>query len=153
MWSTSNPNYRELIAEKLAKNHFSHALGFEMTSVSPGRTEGRIALAQQHQQQNGFVHGGVVLTLCDIVAGFAAFTLVDPTEHVVTAEIKVSCLRPGVGESLRAVGYVIKPGKHIHFCESEIYALHQGEEKLIAKSSSSMAVVRQKGYAASSKNA
>lgn len=146
MWESPNPNYRQFIAEKLAANHFSAAIGFAMDAVESGRTSGTITINATHLQQNGFVHGGVILTLCDIVAGFAAFTLVHPDEHVVTAEIKVSCLRPAVGESLYAEGFVIKPGKHIHFCESEVYAIAGGVKKLVAKSSSSMAVVRQAGY-------
>jgi acyl-coenzyme A thioesterase PaaI-like protein len=61
---------------------------------------------------------------------------------VVTAEIKVSCLRPGIGERLIAKGQVLKPGRNIHFCESEVWAVQDGKEVLVAKSSSSMAVVR-----------
>lgn len=146
MWQSPNPNYKELVADKLSKNLFTQAIGFEMQHVEPGKTSGQLVIQPQHQQQNGFVHGGVLLTLSDIVAGFAAFTMVQDHEHVVTAEIKVSCLRPATGEALYAVGYVIKPGKQIHFCESEVYAIDNGEKKLVAKSSSSMAVVRQQGY-------
>lgn len=146
MWESANPNYRQLVQDKLASNHFTQAIGFEMQTIEPGKTSGKLAVESQHLQQNGFVHGGVILTLCDIVAGFAAFTLVQDQEHVVTAEIKVSCLRPAVGDQLYAIGYVIKPGKHIHFCESEVYVLQSGQQKLVAKSSSSMAVVRVAGY-------
>lgn len=141
MQKTFNPQYKQRIKEKFEANRFSHHIGFQLTDIGPGFTTGQLAIEPFHLQQNGYVHGGLLLTLSDIVAGFAAFTLLPADLHVVTAEIKVSCLHPGLGEKLIAKGFVLKPGKKIHFCESEIYAVSEGVEKLIAKSSSSMAVV------------
>lgn len=146
MLKVQNPNYRELVESKLRVNAFANHIGFSFTKIEPGRTEGILPLQDFLTQQNGFAHGGTLMTLSDIVAGFAAFTLVKEGEHVVTAEIKVSCLRPGKGSELIGKGWVIKPGKNIHFCESEVWAVDNGTEKLVAKSSSSMAVVRSDGY-------
>lgn len=137
-----NPEYHALVMRKFTNNRFAHFIGFEMDLVEPGRTEGHLVLKAEHQQQAGYAHGGLLLTLCDIVAGFAAFTMVQDDELVVTAEIKVSCLRPGIGDRLIARGMVLKPGRNIHFCESEVWAVQDGKEILVAKSSSSMAVVR-----------
>lgn len=117
-----------------------------MDRVDPGATNGHITLDNHHHQQNGFAHGGVLLTLCDIVAGFAAFTLVPAKYHVVTAEIKVSCLRPATGTRLEASGWVLKPGRKLHFCESEVWAVDDGTRILVAKSSSTMAVVPPDGF-------
>ena len=146
MFDVQNPRYQELIEEKLKRNHFSKHLGFSLTSVKPGVVEGRLRMQEFLAQQNGFAHGGVLMSLCDITAGFAAFTLVKEGEHVVTAEIKVSCLRPANGEVLVSKGWVIKPGRNIYFCESEVWSVAGGEKTLAAKSSSSMAVVREGGY-------
>jgi acyl-coenzyme A thioesterase PaaI-like protein len=41
---------------------------------------------------------------------------------------------------------VLKPGKNFHFCEAEIFELENNEKKLIAKASSTMAVVRDKNF-------
>ena len=146
MFDVQNPHYRDYVKEKFRLNRFSNHLGFLFTSIEPGAVEGKLPLQDFLVQQNGFAHGGVLMSLCDIVAGFAGFTLVQDGEHVVTAEIKVSCLRPANGEALLGKGWVIKPGKNIHFCESEVWSLSDGSEKLVAKSSSSMAVVRAQGY-------
>ena len=143
MFTTKNPNFRAVIADKLERQYFMRHIGFELTVIKEGYIEGQGQIQQFHKQQNEFVHGGVVSTLCDIVAGFSAFSLVEPNKHVVTAEIKVACLRPGIGEVLLAKGWVLKPGKGFHFCESEVYTLQKNRKVLIAKASSTMAVVDQ----------
>ncbi len=139
-------DYQQLVAQKLAANTFTNAIGFHMDAVEPGMTSGHLPVSDMHRQQNGFVHGGVLMTLCDIVAGFAAFTLVKEGEHVVTAEIKVNCLRPAAADKLYAKGWVLKPGKNLHFCESEVWQEAAGKAVLVAKASATMAVVRQQGY-------
>lgn len=146
MFDVQNPHYREYVREKFRLNRFSNNLGFSFTAIEPGVVEGELPLQHFLVQQNGFAHGGVLMSLCDIVAGFAAFTLVKDGEHVVTAEIKVSCLRPANGDVLWSKGWVIKPGKNILFCESGVWSKSNGQKKLVAKSSSSMAVVREQGY-------
>ena len=90
MLKSKNPAFREVIKDKLTRQYFMRHIGFELTRIDEGVVEGRLPLQQFHKQQNEFAHGGVVFTLCDIVAGFAAFSLVPPDHHVVTAEIKIS---------------------------------------------------------------
>ena len=125
------------IRRKLTRQHFMHLLGADLTLITPGRVEAELLLAQVHQQQRGFVHGGVTATLADLVAGFAATTLVPDDHGVVTADLKISYLHPGIGQRLRAVGWVLKPGRRLHFCEAEVWC----DDLLIAKASATMAVV------------
>jgi acyl-coenzyme A thioesterase PaaI-like protein len=40
-----------------------------------------------------------------------------------------------------ALGSVLKAGKRFHFCEAEIFSVHQGVYTLMAKASSTMAVI------------
>lgn len=119
-------------------------LGFELTQIKEGAVEGVLEIKEMHEQQNGFVHGGVISTLCDMACGFAAYSLVGEGEQVFTVEIKVSYLRPGIGQRIEAKGWVLKAGQRFHNTEAELYAVNNGESKLIAKASSTMAVVRDK---------
>ncbi|MBI3233999.1 MAG: PaaI family thioesterase, partial [Bacteroidetes bacterium] len=89
----------------------------------------------------GFVHGGATATFADLVMGFAAYSLVKSDQVVVTADLRVSYLNPGIGEHIFARGWVIKPGSKLIFCEGEIVAVDNGKETVIAKSSATMAVV------------
>jgi uncharacterized protein (TIGR00369 family) len=141
-------DYKENVLEIFSKNKYSNFLGFRFNKIVPGQTEGIIDIRPEFLQQNNFTHGGIILTLCDITDGFAAYTLVDKNTHIVTAEIKVSCLRPAVGKHLFSRGRVIKPGKRIFFCESEVWANTGKKEVLVAKSSSSMAVINEENYGA-----
>ena len=129
------------IRRKLTRQHFMHLIGADLTRIEPGRIEAEVTLQQQHQQHTGFAHGGLVATMADLVAGFAAVTLVPDGTGVVTVELKTSYLHPGVGQKLRAVGWVLKAGRRLHFCESEVLS----DDKLIAKASATMAVVEPQG--------
>jgi uncharacterized protein (TIGR00369 family) len=132
---------KERIQGYLKNQYFMSHIGFMINKVEWGRIEGNLELKNIHKQQKGFAHGGLIATLADIVSGFAAYTVVSPEIHVVTAELKISYLNPGVGESLHAIGWVLKSGKKINFCEAEIYSENQGKRTLIAKSSATMANV------------
>ena len=125
------------IRRKLERQHFMHLIGADLTVITPGRVEAELALQQQHQQQRGFAHGGLVATMADLVAGFAGVTLLPDDVGLVTADLRVSYLHPGVGQRLRAIGWVLKAGRRLHFCEAEVWC----DDKLIAKASATMAVV------------
>ena len=138
---TKNPEYRSRVEGYLERQHFMKLLGFKLETIEPGKTSGRLKLKTEHLQQTGLLHGGVTATLADIVAGFAAYTLVPATHHVVTAELRVSYLQPGKGEELEAIGWVLKTGEKLNFCESEIWSLHSQGKILIAKASAVMATI------------
>lgn len=118
--------------------------GFVLTRIEPGYTEAEAPLALHLQQQDGMVHGGVTATIADLVTGFAAFTLADKDDRVVTSDLKVSYFSPGRGDKIFARGWVIKPGKRLHYCEGEIYVVKDGEYILIAKAYAIMAVIQGK---------
>lgn len=139
-----NPRYRDYVQLKVSRNRFMKELGFELTQIAEGQVEGVLPITEMHEQQNGFVHGGVISSLCDMACGFAAYSMVPEGVQVFTVELKVSYLRPGIGEKIIAKGWVLKPGKRFHFCESELYVLKDGKETLIAKASSTMGVVDNK---------
>lgn len=121
---------------------------FGMELVEYGYGTARVELNQlepRHLQKMGFVHGGVIATMADVVTGFAAFTLTPEDKRVVTAELSVQYFRPGVGERMFGLGKVEKAGQMLHFCEAEIYVesehVNGGEPTLIAKAKSIMAVI------------
>lgn len=129
-----NPNFLELIKEKMKDNSFMHYVGFEPTNIEAGCVEGRIELKPHHRQQSGFVHGGVTTTIADLVSGWAAFTLAEKGKTVVTAELKTNFLNPGTGNLLVAKGVVIKTGSMLTFTECEIFCNNNNNHTLIAKS-------------------
>ena len=117
-------------------------VGFDLQEIDAGRTYGELVITQDHLQQTGLIHGGVTATVADIVCGFAAYTTVPDTHHVVTAELRISYLRPGKGSVIAAEGRVLKSGEKLIFCESDVWAIDQGQRTLIAKASAIMATIQ-----------
>jgi uncharacterized protein (TIGR00369 family) len=136
-----NPNFKTRIERFLERQHFMKLVGFELSVIEAGTTEGWLELKQEHQQQTGLVHGGVTATLADIVAGFAAYTLVPEDQHVVTGEIKVSYFAKGKGQRLHAIGRVLKQGRRLNFCEAEVWCIDGEKRTLIAKATTTMATI------------
>lgn len=137
----SNPEFKIRIEKHLEKQEFMHHIKFNLDMIEAGRVEGKMKIEKIHLQQTGLVHGGVIATVADIVAGFAAYSLVNKNEKVVTGEIKISYLRPAVGDVLLAKGWVLKQGRKINFCEAEVYSVKSNQEKLVAKASTSMIII------------
>lgn len=141
MIKSLNPDYRSRIEKYLEGQHFMKHINFTLDVIKEGVTEGWLNIEDIHKQQRGFVHGGVIATLADITAGFAAYTLVPEDHHVVTGELKVSYLNPGVGEKLYVKGWVLKQGRKMNFCEAEVWSLKNQEKTLIAKASTTMVTI------------
>lgn len=123
----------------MTRQHFLHLIGMTLTAVEPGRVTGYLPLEQKHHQQAGFAHGGLVAAVADTVAGFAAATLAATAEAVVTVELKISYLHPGVGTALRGEGTVLKVGSTLTFTEAEVWCERAGlPDLLIAKATATM---------------
>lgn len=136
-----NEDFKNRVEKFLERQHFMKLVGFDLNVIEAGRTEGWLNLELQHQQQTGLVHGGVTATVADIVAGFAAYTLVPEDQHVVTGEIKISYFAPGRGDRLHAIGYVVKQGRKVNFCEAEVWCYNGEQKTLIAKATTTMVTI------------
>jgi len=141
MWKPAEKDFVEIIRKKIAVNRFMHYLGFTITKIEAGEVKGELDLVKHHMQQADFLHGGVTSTVADIVAGFAAFTLLKRNQNIVTVDLRVSYLNPGLGNKLFAKGFVIKAGRKLFFCEAEIWMKDKNKKLLIAKSSGTFAVI------------
>lgn len=87
----------------------------------------------------GVVHGGLVCTLADSVAGCAVHTTLDAGIGYTSIDITVNYLRPVTVDSgpLVAVGRVTKPGRRVALAAAEI---HDGAGRLVATASSNCLV-------------
>ena len=122
--------------EYLAKDYrqgFPAHCGFKVDRVGSGIFETRLAVKAMHRQQDGFVHAGVMATMADHTAGYAAFTLVPENQRILTIEFKINYFKPALGDALFCRSRVVHPGKKIIVSESEVFSLHKSSEKLVAK--------------------
>ena len=122
------------------KANFVRHLGIELVNVRAGGCDTQLMVREEHLQQHGSVHAGVIATLADHSAGGAARTVTGDLD-VVTIEYKINYLRPAMGERLRCVASVVSKGKNIVVTEAEVFAIHNGQEKLVAKLTETLAVI------------
>ncbi|MBA3772155.1 MAG: PaaI family thioesterase [Ramlibacter sp.] len=118
---------------------FNRWCGIEVVSAEPGKVEISMPWRAEVSQYSGFLHAGLVGALIDTACGFAAATVVGP---VLASHYSVNCLRPAVGERFFARARVVKPGKSQVFTSCELYALAEGEEKLVATGETLLLVVK-----------
>lgn len=130
------------LREMFQKAAFVNELGIEISRIESGICETRLKILPKHLQQTDVVHAGVLGTLADHTAGGAAATMLKEKEYILTAEFKISLLRSAEGSELRCVARVLKPGSSLFFVESEIFDLRAGSEKLVAKASVTLAVLK-----------
>lgn len=124
-----------------ARAPFIADLGVEPTAIGEGTLSTQLRLQPRHFQHTGQVHAGVMGTMADHTMGIAAQTLAAEGFVIITAELKLSLLRPGQGERLECEARVIKPGRTLSFTEAEVFAF-QGEQRvLVLKASATMALV------------
>jgi uncharacterized protein (TIGR00369 family) len=102
---------------------FVQALGMQLWRFDSGVAE--ISLVVRPEMQNSWqvAHGGVVMTLLDVVMAHAARSVRDAADHatpgIVTVEMKTSFLRPATGE-LIATGQLLHGTKSMAFCEGSV---------------------------------
>jgi uncharacterized protein (TIGR00369 family) len=131
----------EDIARSFAANHFSRFLGLELVSVTEDGVTICLPVQEHHLQNAGFVHGGVLATMADVAMGFAAVTHTPKGNLVLTGDLRISYLNPGLGPHIYARGYSIKTGRKIVFTEAEIYREENGKRIEVCKASATMVVV------------
>jgi uncharacterized protein (TIGR00369 family) len=120
---------------------FVRLLGIELIAFGDGWCETRVAVTPTLEQQHGFVHAGVLMTLADHTCGGAAATMAPQGQDVITVENKVSFLRPASGAVLFCRAEVLKAGKRLIFTEAEVMIERDGERVMVAKASSTLAVI------------
>jgi len=119
--------------ENFASQGFMRTLGARLSDLSPGSCDVTLEFSDVLAQQHGFFHGGVVASLADVSGGYAAFSLLPPDRTNVTVEFKLSLLSPGDGAQLVAFGRVIKAGRTLTVCRSDVECIADtGARKLCA---------------------
>ncbi len=142
---TQNPRYRQKVEEIFSRAAFISDVGIKVSDVGPGWCETTLNILPKHLQQDAFIHAGVQATMADHTAGGAAGSLVKADEIVLSVEFKINFLRPAMGDSLRCKAVVLKAGKTLIVAEAEVFARPNEVEKLVAKATVTLAVVRPEG--------
>lgn len=131
---------RSYLEERLKNNHFIKHLDMKLTDLEIGEATIEIELQTFHEQQNGFLHGGVTASLCDVATGIAAYTVAPEGKNVVTADLKISYLNPCLGPKIKTIGKVVKKGKLLSFCEAQVFNYDVNNNELLCATCTSIMV-------------
>jgi acyl-CoA thioesterase len=110
---------------------FLHDLGVEFLGMGDGEAQVALNLEQRHMNSWLVTHGGVIMTLLDVVMSMAGRSLDPEARGGVTIEMKTTFLQPAG----HAGGRIVAKGKAYH--RSTTLCFSEGElwngDKLVAK--------------------
>ena len=141
MLDPRDPDFEARVRASFAAQSAMKSLQIRLLSLQPGGVAMQLERSNNLLQQQGFMHGGVLTAGLDSACGFAALTLSAPSVEVLSIEFKTSFFRPVTSDKVQVIGRVIKAGKRVSFCEAEAFNLDGDDEILLAKMSSSVAMV------------
>jgi acyl-CoA thioesterase len=112
-------------------NPFLTYLGVEFVAMGEGAAELALTLQPHHMNSWQVTHGGVSMTMLDVVMALAGRSLYPQAEAAVTVEMKTSFLQPAgqTGARIVAKGRAFHRSTTMCFCDAELW---HGEH-LVAK--------------------
>ena len=136
------PGYEQRVRDSFARQAVMGTLGAQLDTIEPGR----VAITMQHRpeltQQHGFLHAGIVTTVLDSAAGYAAYTLMPADAGVVSVEFKTHLLAPATGERLIARARVVRAGRTVTVCQADGFMASSEGERHVAMLLGTMMTVR-----------
>jgi len=109
---------------------FTEHLGVQVVEVT--KEHAIVSLQKRPELLNswGLVHGGVIMTLLDLVMSWAVRGHYEVVGGVLTVDMSVGFMKAGYGDKVLAEGRVLHGGKSTAFCESDA---RDAEGALLAK--------------------
>ncbi len=131
---------RELTQERITflendyRRGFIKFCGFQAVKIEKGRMESTLTIRDDHKTQDNFIHAGLIATMSDHTAGYAAYTLVPVTMRILTIEFKINFLKPAYGNKLLCKSEIISHGKQIIVAQSTVFDVRDTHEKMVSRS-------------------
>ena len=120
---------------------FMRHLGAVIGDVQRGAFTISLPIRGFHEQQDGFVHAGVLASILDSACGFAALTTLPADRSVLTAEFKINLLRPALGAEIEARARVVREGRTLLVAQVVAAVLRNGQERECAVMTATLATV------------
>lgn len=139
-----DPDFEARVRTSFARQQVMRTVGAALTKVAPGAVEIELPYREDLTQQHGFLHAGIVTTIVDSACGYAAFSLMPADAAVLTIEYKVNFVAPAAGERMIARGRVVKPGRTATVCAGDVFAVVDGQERLVATMLATMIMLRER---------
>jgi uncharacterized protein (TIGR00369 family) len=121
-----DPDFEARIRDSFDRQGFMRHMGASIEELVPGRCVVSLPYRDEVGQQHGYFHGGAVGAVADNAGAYAAFTLIEAGQSMLTVEYKLNLLRPAAGERLRSVGQVIRAGRSLTVSQVDVFAVRDG---------------------------
>jgi uncharacterized protein (TIGR00369 family) len=99
---------------------FVDTLGVYDRSADDGTASLRLEATEEHLNEAGTLHGGVLATLVDTAMGAAVRSRTGEDDVPATSQLTVTYLRPGKPGHLQVTGRVSTQGEHLTVCEADV---------------------------------
>jgi len=130
---------RDLLQGENPSVPIAELIGFDVTSIQPGRAVVEMEADGRHANPMGTLHGGVLCDIADAAMGLAFAATLSEGESFTTLELKINFLRPVWNGTLQAIGTVVKGGRTVGYTECDI---SDDKGRLVARASSTCMVLR-----------
>ena len=137
-FNAKDPNFEQRIKESFTRQHFMNFIGAKLEKIEPGFCEISVPYNINITQQHGFFHAGIVGTIADNAAGYASYSLMDAESSILTVEFKLNLISPADGDLLIGQAHVLKYGKTLTICRSDVFIEKNGVRKLCAAAQSTL---------------
>jgi uncharacterized protein (TIGR00369 family) len=141
-YQPKDPDFRNKVQESFDRQQFMKTINAHLHKTEAGFCEIHLPFDSKLTQQHGFFHAGVVSTIADNAAGYAAFTLMEKDSSILTVEFKLNLIAPADGNLLIGRSTVLKYGKTLTICRSDVFIVNDGIEKLCAAAQSTLIELR-----------
>ena len=115
------------VRDSFARQTIMTLFGAQLSRVEAGMVAIDLPFRADLCQQNGYLHAGISTTIADSAGGYAALSLFEAGDDVLTSEFKMNFLAPAEGDHFVATGRVLKPGRRLSICQVEVHA-HRGDQ-------------------------
>ena len=99
---------------------FVDSLGVYDRTAEDGTAHLQLDVTDQHLNEAGTLHGGVLATLVDAAMGQAVRSRTGEDDVPATSQLTITYLRPGKPGTVQVTGRVSKQGEHLTVCEADV---------------------------------
>jgi uncharacterized protein (TIGR00369 family) len=132
--------YTEVKRRGREANPFFRLMGIDVSQIRGGEAVLEMAVRPDMHNGEGWLQGGVLVSLADEAMALALYTTLDEGQRIATISESTSFLKGVRDGSLVAVGRVVKRGRRVAFAEGAVY-LGSADGELLARTTATFAVL------------
>ena len=137
-----HPNYLEAIQKQGREaNPFFMLMGVDVMHIGDGEATLEMPVRSDMHNGEGWLQGGLFVSLADEAMALALYTVLGGTERVATVSEATNFMKGARDGKVVAIGRVVKKGRRIAFTEGEVRE-ETPDGELLARTTAAFAVMR-----------